>query len=408
MTAQKEEKSIRVKLTKREVEKHPPRSTAFLIHDTEIKGFRCKVTPKGKRTYHLYYRTASGQQRNPAIGTHGNITCDQAREIAKQWMGEVSRGGDPSKSKQELRQSDTIAELWQRYQKAKKPHLKASSMTELTRLWEKYLLPEFGRVKASQLESAAIRRFHEKNAHRPYTANRMLEAIRSLYNHAIENEWLQITRNPCTSVKKNKERKRERFLSMEEIGRLSEVLRETEHKKTESKSVINVIRLLLFTGCRLGEILSLKWEYIDYEQSCLRLPDSKTGAKSVYISAPALEVLGGIERIEGNPHVITGGMKSGQLAPPQKAWQRIRKLAGLEDVRLHDLRHSFASIGAASGMSLPMIGALLGHSQSQTTARYTHLIGDPMKQAANVIGEKIVAAMEGKQAEVIPMKKYHE
>jgi len=381
------------------------RDTAFLIHDVEIKGFRCKVTPKGKRIYYLYYRTTSGQQRNPAIGTHGNITCDQAREIAKQWMGEVSQGGDPSKNKQELRQSDTLAELWQRYQKAKKPHLKASSMKELTRLWEKYLLPEFGRIKANQLESAPIRRFHEKNVERPYTANRMLEAVRSLYNHAIENEWLQITRNPCTSVKKYKEKKRERFLSMEEIARLSDVLREAEQARTESQSVINTIRLLLLTGCRAGEILSLRWEYVDFEQSCLRLPDSKTGAKVVYIAAPALEVLSGIERIEGNPHVITGGMKNGQLAPPQKAWQRIRKKAGIEDVRLHDLRHSYASVGAASGMSLPMIGALLGHSQSQTTERYAHLIGDPMKQAANVIGDKIAAAMAGNQAEVSIMDK---
>ena len=150
-----------------------------------------------------------------------------------------------------------------------------------------------------------------------------------------------------------------------------------------------LIRLLLLTGCRLGEILTLKWQYIDYENRCLRLPDSKTGAKTVYLSPPALLVLEGMKPLEGNPYVIYSEDNVGHMAPPQKAWRRIRKKAQLEDVRLHDLRHSCASIAAASGMSLHMIGALLGHKQPQTTARYAHLIGDPLREAAEIVSQRL-------------------
>lgn len=395
-----------VKLTKTVVESRGAGDKDILLHDSELKGFRCKITPKGKRTYYLYYRTANGQQRNPSIGVHGSITCEQARAIAKKWLGEIVNGEDPSKKRQDLRQSETVEDLWHIYREARTPHLKPSSMTELSRLWDKYLLPEFGKFKAVQLESATIRRFHQKNIYRLYTANRMLEAIRSTYNYAIDNELISITRNPCAGIKKHPEKKRERFLSMQEITNLSEILQEVEHARTESQSLVTLIRLLMFTGCRLSEILNLKWDYIDYDNSCFRLPDSKTGAKTVYVSAAVLELLSNTAQVEDNPYVIIGGTKTGQLAPPQKAWQRIRKQAGLDDVRLHDLRHSFASVGAASGMSLPMIGALLGHSQAQTTERYAHLIGDPLKQAANVIGDKITAAMIGSQADIIELSKH--
>ncbi len=166
-----------------------------------------------------------------------------------------------------------------------------------------------------------------------------------------------------------------------------------EKESTEMISIVALIRLLIFTGCRLGEILTLKWEYVDIDNHCLRLPDSKTGAKIVYLSPPALETLNDIKAKKDNPYVITGRIEGMHLINPQKAWQRIRIKAQLQGVRIHDLRHSFASIGAASGLSLPIIGALLGHKQTQTTARYAHLIGDPLKQATGIIGDKIKAAM---------------
>lgn len=167
------------------------------------------------------------------------------------------------------------------------------------------------------------------------------------------------------------------------------MLREAENNGSEPANVISAIRLLLLTGCRLSEILTLKWEYIDIEHCRINFPDSKTGKKTIYISPLAIKIIQNLERKENNPYVIYGLVEGAHLVNLQKAWKRIRKLAGLDDVRIHDLRHSFASIGAASGLSLPIIGALLGHTQAQTTARYAHLVGDSLKEAASLIGEKM-------------------
>jgi integrase len=164
---------------------------------------------------------------------------------------------------------------------------------------------------------------------------------------------------------------------------------EIERGGAQSPFVVAAIRLLILTGARLNEILTLKWEWIDFDNSCVRLPDSKTGAKTIYLSPPAMQVLATLPRYEDNPHVICGQKKGACLVNLQKPWDAIRARAGLDKVRIHDLRHSFASIAVASGMSLPMIGKLLGHSQPQTTARYAHLADDPMKLAADQIGKKI-------------------
>ena len=195
----------------------------------------------------------------------------------------------------------------------------------------------------------------------------------------------------------------ERFLSAGELGRLGAVLAEAELTATELPSAVAAIRLLIFTGARLGEILDLRWEHVDLERTCLRLPESKTGRKVIHLNAPALEVLNGTERRDGAPWVVAGREPGKPLVNLRKPWHRIRKAAGLEGVRLHDLRHSFASIGAAGGLSLPMIGALLGHTQPATTARYAHLAADPLKQATKLIGERIAAAMNGESGKVVEL-----
>jgi integrase len=165
--------------------------------------------------------------------------------------------------------------------------------------------------------------------------------------------------------------------------------------------------MLVFTGARLGEILGLRWEHVDFAANCLRLPDSKTGAKVIHLNAPALEVLRGIELVDGNPWVIAGAIDERPLVNLRKPWHRIRTNAGLGDVRIHDLRHSFASVGVAGGLSLPMIGALLGHTQPVTTQRYAHLSADPLKQASDLIGQRIAAAMRGNSAQVVELSKRH-
>ena len=199
--------------------------------------------------------------------------------------------------------------------------------------------------------------------------------------------------NPCRHVDKYPERKSRRFLSEAELAQLAQALADIEQTGTEMRSAIAAIRLLVFSGARLSEILTLRWEYVDIEGQCLRLPDSKTGAKEIYLPPAALEVISDLEQQDGNPYVIVGKKPGSHLVNLQKPWRRIRRKAGLTDLRTHDLRHSFASMAVAGGLSLPVIGALLGHTQAATTQRYAHLAADPLKQAANLTGNRIAAAM---------------
>jgi integrase len=197
--------------------------------------------------------------------------------------------------------------------------------------------------------------------------------------------------NPCRHVKKYPEEKRERFLTPEELARLGEVLRDVEAEGSEAPSAIAAIRLLLLTGCRLSEILTLKWEYV--KDGALELPDSKTGRKKVYIGQAAKDVLGNIEKVPDNPYVIAGKKPAAHLTDLQHPWRRIRRHAGLHDVRIHDLRHSFASGAIAVGENLYVIGKLLGHTQIQTTSRYAHLAAEPVKAAADRISSSLAKAM---------------
>jgi len=199
--------------------------------------------------------------------------------------------------------------------------------------------------------------------------------------------------NPRKHIKKFPEEKRERFLSVAELKHVGEVLREIEQEGIELPSSIAATRLLILTGCRLGEIMMLRWEHVDIPGKALRLPDSKTGAKVVHLGQPAIDVLDNIRRLEGNPWVIVGTLPGARLSDLQPFWQRVRARAGLKDVRIHDLRHTFASTAVASGQGLPMIGKLLGHTQVQTTARYAHLAADPVKSAAEQVSASIAAAL---------------
>jgi integrase len=207
--------------------------------------------------------------------------------------------------------------------------------------------------------------------------------------------------NPCRHVERYKERKRERFLSPAELARLGDALAEMERDGSETPSVVAAVRLLVFTGARRGEIVELRWEWVDFERACLRLPDSKTGAKAIPLSAPALQVLARLER--RSPWVLPTAAGDGPVSL-SKPWERARRHAGLPGVRLHDLRHTFASILASSGTSLIVIGRVLGHTVPATTARYAHLSDDPVREAAEAAGARLAAAMRGEaKADAAPL-----
>jgi integrase len=389
----------RVKLTKRVVESVKPGKADLVFWDRQISGFGCKVTPRGKRTYLFYYRTLDGQQRRPALGVHGRITCDLARTKAQQWLARVALGEDPSEDLREARAKPTVREFSERYlDEHARPKKKPSSVKSDISNLNNHVLPALGKKRLDLVTRIDIQRLHAKMVGRPGAANHVMGLLGKMFNLAEKWGLRPDGTNPCRHIEKYPGRKMERYLSTEEFGRLARILNQAEMDGSIFIGAIRAIRLLIFTGCRLGEILSLKWDYIDFENKRINLPDSKTGRKTIYLSGPAIEVLNSVPRVPDNPHVLVGRFDRGHMTRMGHQWEQIRKRADLNDVRMHDLRHSYASVAANLGESLPMIGKLLGHTQAQTTTRYAHLAADPVKEAAERIATRIDSAMKGKKA----------
>jgi integrase len=302
----------------------------------------------------------------------------------------------------------TFSELADLYLSEGAGHKKPSTLKSDRGRIEHHLRPLLGKLRADRISRAEIERMRDAVA-AGKTAEKVTERRAGSIAKGGKGAAAQCvalvstilgfaatrglcTNNPARGVKKAPVRKVERFLSEAEIARLAAAI-DAEAARSGNPYPAAAIKLLMLTGCRRGEIVNLRWEHVDFERECLRLPDSKTGAKVVYLNAPARAVLQDLPRMAGNPRVIPG-MRVGGAGPAlDKVWFRIRHAAALDDVRLHDLRHSFASVGAAGGLSLPIIGALLGHKHAATTARYAHLSADPLRAANDAVGARIAAAM---------------
>lgn len=421
-----------LKITQSVVDDAEKADKRVVISDTQIPGFRLVITKTGKKSFYFRYRVGGGRGgtiREPKIGDSPALKAEAARRIAGDWHAIVRQGGDPSLTRQEARKAPTMNDLFDRYlTDHAEPKKKASSVWEDKRAIELYLKKEFGKHKVAELTRAEVDKFHKGLAKTPYRANRCVALLSKAMSLAEVWGWRKDGTNPVRHISKFTEKKRKRYLSLNEFAALGIALSKAEQgelKKADntperpiSPYAIAAIRLLALTGARRGEILGLRWEWIDWEASRVALPDSKTGEKFLTLNPPALAVLKALPRVANNPYVIAGGRWKPQ--DPEKAedgpeedaeegfalvnikdpWAIIQKAAGLADVRIHDLRHSFASVGAAGGLSLPIIGAMLGHSQPQTTARYAHLSDDPVRQASSMVAQRVMAAMQGEAARV--------
>jgi integrase len=284
---------------------------------------------------------------------------------------------------------------------------KARTVAEYRRILQAHILPTIGSKRIVDVQRSDVARLHAGLVRTPYEANRILAVVSAMWNWAVRRGEVALADNPAKGIERYPEHGRERFLTGAELARLGDALRlaETAGRRIAiDPFAIAAIRLLILTGARLREILDARWEHVDIERGILFLADSKTG-KPVYLSEAALEVLAGLPRLEGNSYIVVGKREGAQRADLKRPWVAVRKAAGLDGVRIHDLRHSFASIGAGASMGLPIIGKLLGHTHAATTHRYAHLDADPMRRAAEIIGAAISAAMDGKSGSVIPLAK---
>ena len=417
------------RITKRVVDGLKPKAMEFAVWDSKLPGFGVRVRPSGAMSYVVVYRAGAGRGapvRRFTIANVGKTTPEAARRRAKAILGAVAHGRDPAGEKAIERGTLTISELADRFmaehvEQKRKP----GTAVFYRHLLDKIIRPALGATKADKLTRAQVAKLHGSLRATPFQANRVLAVIGSMYAFAGRSGIVPEGTNPARRIDKFKEHRRERFLTGEELERLGSAIREAEttgipwdvdEAKPKAKHLPKAknrftkidpfaaaaIRLLLFTGCRLREILHLKWEHVDLERGLLFLADSKTGKKTVILNAPALAVLADLDRV--GSYVVPGDDPTKPRADLKRPWAAVSKRAGLDGVRLHDLRHTYASFGAGGGLGLPIIGKLLGHTQAATTARYAHLDNDPLRRASEAIGGRIAAALDGKKgAALMPL-----
>lgn len=372
--------------------------TGEMIRDTDLVGFGARRQNGAAVTYFLQKRIGK-RVRWITIGRHGSPwTPETARKEAYRLMGQVADGVAPVTRRRDLADKPTVAEALTLFLTEHGTRLKPSSYEKYRYLIDAFLKPELGDRLVVAVGRPDVLKLHARMADRPPLANYAVSVLSKFLSWAEEHGLRPPQSNPCYRHKKFRENKRQRFLSQAEFARLGAALDHTAGIDRENYYIVAAIRLLLLTGARVGEILSLLWSSVDLERQLLLLPDSKTGQKVIRLNSHATAVLRAIPKIDGNPYVIAGRRDGAHLVNLQKPFRRIRAEAGLPDVRLHDLRHSFASVAAAQKGSLPMIGRLLGHSHIRTTQRYAHLTDDPVDSLNEDVGTRIADALRRKVA----------
>ncbi|TWI73799.1 site-specific recombinase XerD [Bradyrhizobium huanghuaihaiense] len=376
------------KITDRDVRNLPaPPSGNRITYDGEVKGFGVRVTKAGAKAFILNYRRKiDGLERRWTIGSFPDWTAGAARDEAKRLKREIDRGADPVGQQQTDRSAPTMADLCTRFEKEylsrKRPSTQASYKQQIAA----DILPAMKKLKVAAVTYADVDELHRTISERaPYHANRVLALVSKMFSLAILWRWR--TDNPCRGVERNPEHKRKRYLTQAELERLLTALDGLPDEQSA-----NIIRLLLLTGARRGEVLAARWDQFDFTRSEWIKPGATTKQKTdhvVPLSAPAMELLKELKKVAGRAEHLFPSRDGGHRKDVKDSWAALCKAAKIESLRLHDLRHSFASILATGGASLPLIGALLGHTQPSTTARYSHIFDEAQRAAAERVGEVV-------------------
>jgi integrase len=435
------ERGRSARISKRTVDGAKPEAARYVLWDTDLKGFGLRVTPQGTKTYVARYRAGGGRAgvlRQAVVGRHGPLTADEARDEARLILASAAKGGDPQADRAKVRADITLADLCDLYLKEGVSTKKASTVyTDKVRI-ERHIKPLLGRKRVNAITSGDVERWmHDVAAGKTAasikpsrgqvrsgeapkgtetrrrtdpiarggkgTAARTAGLLGGIFTFATKRGIRPD--NPTVGLERYRDRTAERFLSVKEMGALGEAMAASDAAGGNTTAT-RIIRLLALTGARRGEIEGLRWSEVDADRSILRLADSKTGQKVIPLGAAAMLLINDADRVKGSPYVFPATTdKEKHFGNVNKTWRAVRAAAGLSDVRLHDLRHSFASTGLASGQGLVLLGKLLGHADVKTTSRYAHLADDPVRTAADRIAGSISAALDGDESgEVIAFK----
>ena len=372
-------------LCARAVDALRPAARDYVVWDRELAGFGVRVYPTGRKVWVVQSRGGGGPRRL-TLGVHGEVSAADARERARAAIRAIKTGGDPAAPAA----GPSVADLAARYLAG---HVAASCNAHTASIYrgslENHILPALGALPLAEIGRQDVAALHHRLRATPRAANRALAILRKMF--ALAEDWGMAPEgsNPCTGVRKYRERRRERFLSGAEYRRLGAALAAAEAEGWASPGAVAALRLIMLTGCRSGEILALRWDDIDRGAGELRLRQAKTGPRMVPLTPTVEAVLAAIPRPQGNPWVIAGRRRGARLASLTAEWYRIRARAGLDDLRIHDLRHSYATRALSSGESLAMIGRLLGHSDIASTLRYAHHASGAERRSAARIGASI-------------------
>ena len=369
-------------LTKAVIDRSATKEKDYIIWDDTIKGFGCRIHPSKKTFVYFYRSPATKKSSYLTIGVYGSVTVDEARTQAKKFAHSVQiEKIDPKEIKKEKAQQveaqrpllfeEFVTIFLDKY--PKQAQWKASTFKGKISVLKCHILPFFGKKPIDDIKRRDVLDFSDWLHSKKIKNKKCLDLLSTVFKQAALWECMPRYGNPCDGVHKDANGHMERFLTEEELARLEKALVEKEATSRISPYSVNLFRLLIYTGGRLGEPLSLKWEDFDFSDSCLRLQDSKTGKKIIPLNESAMKVLASIQKQEGNPYVFCGAKKGTHLVGVHVAWKSICKKAGVPEFRIHDLRHSFASFMIKNGLSLFEVSKLLGHSSINTTMRYAHL-----------------------------------
>ena len=373
------------------------RDTVFW--DRELKGFGVRVYPTGGKLYLAQARGPDGpggrrKARRITVGRHPVLGAEQARQRAALIIARIKAGEDPVPLPLPAKHhgGPTVADLAARYlERHVAVRCKPKTQRTTRSVVNRHIVPALGRLPLAAVERRHVMALHESLCETPAMANMVVATLSHMYG--LAGDWEMTPEdfdNPCQAIPANPERKRERFLTDAEFTRLGQVLDEVSGNGSQiSAGAVTTIRLLMLTGCRKTEIMTLRWEHVDLDRAEMRIVDGKTGSRTVHLSPSAVGVLKALPRAPGNPWVVPGAKPGKHMTDIDGAWKSIRARAGLDDVRIHDIRHSYASRALALGEGLPIIGRLLGHRQAETTARYAHLDRGAVRKSAERVAVRI-------------------